>query len=105
MAIPCHKETTETFHLQYWFHIHSLYSGTPNTCPLHVVDLGITPTFFCLTVLTIGWERNLTTVNETQGSVQLCLRILDVDDFAILTGFSVMLFIGTIRGTAAGKLL
>ena len=76
-----------------------------HTCPLHVVDLGITPTLFCLTELTIGWERNLTTVNENQGSAQLCLRILDVDEFDILTGFSVMLFIGTIRGTAAGKLL
>ena len=76
-----------------------------HTCPLPVVDLDITPTFFCLTVLTIGWERNLTTVNETQGSAQLCLRILDVLDTDDLTGFSVMLFIGTIRGTAAGKLL
>ena len=44
-------------------------------------------------------------MNETQGSAELCLRILDVDPFDDLTGFSVMLFIGTIRGTAAGKLL
>ena len=79
-----------------------MYSGT---CPLHVVDLGITSTFFCLTVLTIGWERNLTIVSETEGFVELCLRILDVDPSEVLAGFSVMLFIGTIRGTAAGKLL
>ena len=64
---------------------------------------GITPTFFCLTDLTIGWERNLTTVSETEGFVELCLRILDVDEFDKLTG--VMLFIGTIRGTATGKSL
>ena len=44
-------------------------------------------------------------MTETQGSVQICLRILDVDEFDDLTGFSVMLFIGTVRGTAAGKLL
>ena len=44
-------------------------------------------------------------MNETQGSAEVCLRILDIDEFDDLTGFSVMLFIGTIRGTAAGKLL
>ena len=74
------------------------------TRPLHVVDLGITPTFFCLTELTIGWEQNFTTVNENQGSVELCLSITDVDPREDITGFSVILFIGTIRGTAAGKL-
>ena len=79
------------FHFACWFYIHSLYKYPT--------------TFFCLTVLTIGWERNLTTVTETQGSVQICLRILDVDEPDVLTGFSVMLFIGTVRGTAAGKLL
>ena len=94
--------------LQCWFHIHSLYRATPSTYPLVVSTCSVLrypTTFSCLTVLTIGWERNLTTVNETQGSVQICLRILDVDEFDDLTGFSVMLFIGTIRGTAAGKLL
>ena len=94
--------------LQCWFHIHSLYRETPSTCPLVVSTCSVLrypTTFFCLTVLTIGWERNLTTVNENQGSLQLCLNITDVNEFDDITGFSVMLFIGTIRGTAAGKLL
>ena len=96
------------FHLQCWFHIYSLYCGTPCTCPLVVSTCSVLrypTTFFFLTVLTIGWDRNLTTVNETQGSAQLCLRILDIDRLDDLTGFNVMLFIGTIRGTATGKLL
>ena len=71
---------------------------------LHVVHLRTTPVFFYQTELTIGWERNLTIVNETQGPLELCLIIRDVDEFDILTGFSLMLLIGTVRGTAAGKL-
>ena len=43
-------------------------------------------------------------MNEIQGFAQLCLRIIDVNETDDLTGFSLMLFIGTVRGTAAGKL-
>ena len=71
---------------------------------LHLVYLHTTPVFFYLTELTIGWERNLTTVNETHGTLELCITIRNAAENATLTGVSVMLFIGTIRGTAAGKL-
>ena len=71
---------------------------------LYVAYLDTTPVFFYLTELTIGWERNLTTVNESHGTLELCIIIKNVTENDTLTGFSVMLFKRTIRGTAAGKL-
>ena len=65
---------------------------------------GTTPVFFCLTELTIGWERNLTIVAEAHGPLELCLVIRNVTESDVLTGFSIMLLVGTIPGTAAGKL-
>ena len=60
---------------------------------------------FCLTAeLTIGWERNFTSVNENHGLLEVCLIIRDVNEYYILIGFSVKLFVSTIHGTAAGKM-
>ena len=43
-------------------------------------------------------------MNENHGPLEVCLIIRDVNEYDILTGFSMKLFVGTIHGTAAGKM-
>ena len=60
--------------------------------------------YLFLTEVTIGWERNVTTVDETTSTVELCLIIRDVDPFDILTGFMIEFVVNSMSGTAVGKL-
>jgi hypothetical protein len=50
----------------------------------------------------IGWEQNVTRVNESQSILELCVRVMNIDDdVAFPEGFTVSLAANTIRGTAA----
>ena len=61
-------------------------------------------TFFPIDVI-IGWEQNVTSVNEGQLRVDLCVRVLNLDDAVEFPeGFEVSLAANTIRGTAVGEL-
>ena len=73
---------------------------------LHVVVyLGTSVLFSCITDVIIGWEQNVTTVNESQSILELCVRVMNIDDdVAFPEGFEVSLSANTIRGTAAGEL-
>ena len=53
----------------------------------------------------IGWEQNVTSVNEGQLMLDLCVRVLNPDDAVEFPeGFEVRLAANTIRGTAVGEL-
>ena len=53
----------------------------------------------------IGWEQNVTRVNEIGMSLELCVRVLNLDDTVEFPGgFEVSLAANTIRGTAVGEL-
>ena len=73
---------------------------------LHVVVyLGTSVLFSCITDVIIGWEQNVTRVNESQSILELCVRVMNIDDdVAFPEGFTVSLAANTIRGTAAGEL-
>ena len=61
--------------------------------------------FSCPIVVIIGWERNFTSQDERQSPLELCVRVLNIDDdVAFPEGFTVSLAANTIRGTAAGEL-
>ena len=61
--------------------------------------------FSCPIVVIIGWERNVTSINEGQSPLELCVRVLNIDDdVAFPEGFEVSLAAVTIRGTAVGEL-
>ena len=54
----------------------------------------------------IGWEQNVTRVNESQSILELCVRVLNLaDTIEFPEGFVVSLAANTIRGTAAGELI
>ena len=54
----------------------------------------------------IGWEQNVTRVNESQSILELCVRVLNLADSVELPeGFEVSLAANTIRGTAAGEFI
>ena len=53
----------------------------------------------------IGWEQNVTCVNETQGTLELCISIMNLDAAQELALAEISLSTNTIRGTAAGKFL
>ena len=53
----------------------------------------------------IGWEQNLTSVNESLSILELCVRVMNIDDdIAFYERFEVSLAANTIRGTAVGEL-
>ena len=57
------------------------------------------------TDLVIGWEQNITRVNEGQSFLELCIRVLNLEDTIELpAGFDVGIAANSIRGTAAGEL-
>ena len=50
----------------------------------------------------IGWEQNITAVNETHGSLELCINIIRNKPQEIQLA-RVSLAVSTVRGTAAGR--
>ena len=53
------------------------------------------------TVITVGFEQNFTSVDERDGSFELCVRIFtDVDLLPAHTNFSFSLDLTTLPGTA-----
>ena len=61
--------------------------------------------FSCPTDVIIGWEQNITSVNESQSILELCVHVLNLaDTVEFPEGFEVSLAANTIRGTAAGEL-
>ncbi len=53
----------------------------------------------------IGWEQNVTSVNEGQSMLELCVRVLNInDEVEFPEGFQVSLAANSIRGTAVGEL-
>ena len=54
----------------------------------------------------IGWEQNVTRVNESQSILELYVRVMKLaDTVEFPEGFEVSLSANTIRGTAAGELI
>ena len=59
----------------------------------------------CSTDVIIGFEQNVTRVNESQSILELCVRVLNLKDTQeIQDGFEVSLAANSIQGTAAGEL-
>ena len=75
------------------------------TKPIHNISVKTSVYFSCPTDVIIGWEQNVTSVNERQLMLEICVRVLnDDDDVSFPEGFEVSLAANTIRGTAAGEL-
>ena len=51
----------------------------------------------------IGWEQNITAVNETHGSLELCISIISINKPQEIQLARVSLAVNTVRGTAAGR--
>ena len=60
-------------------------------------------TFFSSTDVIIGWEQTVTSVNESQILLELCVHVQN-DTGELPEGLNVSLAANTIRGTAAGEL-
>ncbi len=66
---------------------------------------GIVESFSHMTDFIIGFEQNFIRIIESQSTLELCVRVLNIDDdIAFPEGFEVSLAANTIRGTAAGEL-
>jgi len=73
--------------------------------PIHNNCVRTSLHFSCPTDVIIGWEQNVTRVNESQSILELCVRVLNLDDTVEFPeGFEASLAANTIRGTAAGEL-
>ena len=59
----------------------------------------------CLADVIIGFEQNVTRVNESQSILEICVRVLNLNDTQeIQEGLVVRLAANSIQGTAAGEL-
>ena len=73
--------------------------------PIHNICVRTSLHFSCPTDVIIGWEQNVTRVNESQLILELCVRVMNIDDVVEFSeGFEVSLAANTIQGTAAGEL-
>ena len=73
--------------------------------PTYYISVHVNP-FSCPTDVIIGWEQNVTRVNESESILELCVRVSNLDDTVEFPeGFEVSLAANTIRGTAAGELI
>ena len=53
------------------------------------------------TVMVIGWEKAMTSVSESVGVVELCVRIMNIPtEIELPAGIRVILSVITLRGTA-----
>ena len=81
-----------------------LATNTSRGILIHNIYVTTSLHFSFPTDVIIGWEQNVTSVNERQLLLELCVRVLNLDDDVEFPGFGVCLAANTIRGTAAGEL-